>query len=191
MRLVVGMTGSSGIVYGVRMLEVLKRCSVETHLIMTEWAKKCLSLETDYDLKYLKGLASSYSDDSNMAASVSSGTYKTDGMIIIPCSMKTLSSVANGYEETLVARAAGVTIKESRKIVIVPRETPLSSIHLENMLKLARAGVVILPAMPGFYNKPKDMDSLINHIVGKCLDQFGIEHDLFRRWGTPETKGRD
>ncbi|MDE1727207.1 MAG: UbiX family flavin prenyltransferase [Thaumarchaeota archaeon] len=184
MRLIVGITGSSGIVYGIRMLEVLKRCNVDVHLIMTEWAKKCLALETDFDLKYVKSLAGSYSEDSNMAASVSSGTHKTDGMIIIPCSMKTLSSIANGYEETLVARAAGVTIKESRKMVIVPRETPLTSIHLENMLKLARIGIVILPAMPGFYNKPKNVDDLLNHVVGKCLDQFGIEHDLFKRWGT-------
>ncbi|MDE1826336.1 MAG: UbiX family flavin prenyltransferase [Thaumarchaeota archaeon] len=184
MRLVVGMTGSSGIVYGIRMLEVLKRCNVDVHLIMTEWAKKCLALETDFDLSHVKSLAGSYSEDSNMAANVSSGTHKTDGMIIIPCSMKTLSSIANGYEETLVARAAGVTIKESRKLVIVPRETPLTSIHLENMLKLARIGIVILPAMPGFYNKPKNVDDLINHVVGKCLDQFNIEHDLFKRWGT-------
>jgi len=184
MRLVIGMTGSSGIVYGIRMLEVLKRCKVDVHLIMTEWAKKCLVLETDFDLKYVRSLASSYSEDSNMAANVSSGTHKTDGMIIIPCSMKTLSSIANGYEETLVARAAGVTIKESRKLVIVPRETPLTSIHLENMLKLARIGIVILPAMPGFYNRPKNVDDMINHIVGKCLDQFGIEHDLFKRWCT-------
>ncbi|NHI03247.1 Flavin prenyltransferase UbiX [Candidatus Nitrosotalea sp. TS] len=184
MRLVVGMTGSSGIVYGIRMLEVLKRCNVDVHLIMTEWAKKCLALETDFDLSHVKSLAGNYSEDSNMAANVSSGTHKTDGMIIIPCSMKTLSSIANGYEETLVARAAGVTIKESRKLVIVPRETPLTSIHLENMLKLARIGIVILPAMPGFYNKPKNVDDLINHVVGKCLDQFNIEHDLFKRWGT-------
>ena len=184
MKLVVGITGSSGIVYGIRMLEVLKRCNIDVHLVMTEWAKKCLALETDFDLNYVKSLAGSYSEDSNMAASVSSGTYKTDGMIIVPCSMKTLSSIANGYEETLVARAAGVTIKESRKLVIVPRETPLTGIHLENMLKLARIGVVILPAMPGFYNKPKNVDDLINHVVGKCLDQFNIEHDLFKRWGT-------
>lgn len=186
MKLVVGMTGSSGIAYGIRMLEVLRRCNVDVHLIMTEWAKKCLVLETDYDLKYVKSLASGFSEDSNMAASISSGTHKTDGMIIIPCSMKTLSSIANGYEETLVARAAGVTIKESRKLVIVPRETPLTSIHLENMLKLARIGITILPAMPGFYNRPKNIDDMINHVVGKCLDQFGIEHDLFKRWGNAE-----
>ena len=116
MRIVIGITGSTGIIYGIRILEVLKKSKIETHLIMSEWAKKCLTLETKYDLKYVKSLADSYSDDSNMAASVSSGTYKTDGMIVIPCSMKTLSSIANGYDETLVARAAGVTIKEARKI---------------------------------------------------------------------------
>lgn len=184
MRLVVGLTGSSGIIYGVRMLEILKQCNVSTHLIMTEWAKKCLVLETDYDLQYVRSLAENYSDDSNMAASVSSGTHKTDGMIVIPCTMKTLSSIANGYEETLVARAAGVTIKESRKLVLVPRETPLTSIHLENMLKLARTGAVILPAMPGFYNRPKSIDEILNHVIGKCLDQFGIDHQLFKRWKT-------
>lgn len=183
MKLVVGITGSSGIIYGIRMLEVLGKCSVDVHLIMTEWAKKCLALETDYDLNHVRSLASAYSDDSNMASSVSSGTHRTDGMIVIPCSMKTLSSIANGYEETLVARAAGVTIKEGRKLVMVPRETPLTSIHLENMLKLARIGIVILPAMPGFYNRPKNVDDLVNHVVGKCLDQFGVEHGLFKRWG--------
>lgn len=184
MRLVIGMTGSTGVTYGVRILEVLKECKVETHLVITEWAKKCLTMETSYKLDDVKALASSYSDDTNLAASISSGTYKTDGMIVIPCSMKTLSSIANGYDETLVARAAGVTLKESRKLVLVPRETPLTAINLENMLKLARLGVVILPPVPGFYTKPKSIDELIDHTVGKCLDQFGIEHDLYKRWGT-------
>lgn len=184
MRLVIGITGSTGIIYGIRMLEVLKKCKVETHLIMTEWAKKCLVLETKYNLKHVKSLADSYSDDTNMAASVSSGTYKTDGMIVIPCSMKTLSSIANGYDENLVARAAGVTIKESRKLVLVTRETPFTSINLENMLKLARIGVIILPPIPGFYNKPKTIDDIVDHTVGKCLDQFDIEHKLFKRWKT-------
>jgi flavin prenyltransferase len=188
MRLVVGITGSSGILYGIRMLEVLRKYKIDVHLIMSEWSIKCLKLETDYDLKYVRTLAKNFSEDSNMAASISSGTYKTDGMIVIPCSMKTLSSIANGYEETLVARAAGVTMKESRKLVIVPRETPLTSIHLENMLKLARVGVVILPAMPGFYNRPKKIDDLVNHVVGKCLDQFDVDHDLFKRWGTPKSR---
>lgn len=184
MKLVVGITGSTGVVYGVRMLNVLREKKVETHLVMTEWAKKCLSMETDYKLDDVKALASQYSDDSNLASGISSGTYRTDGMIVIPCSMKTLSSIANGYDETLVARAAGVTMKESRKLVLVPRETPLTAIHLENMLKLARLGVVILPPVPGFYTRPSSIDELVDHTVGKCLDQFGIEHDLYKRWGS-------
>lgn len=184
MRLVIGMTGSTGAIYGVRALEVLKDCKVETHLIVTEWAKKCLAMETDYTIEYVKKLATTYSDDANLAASISSGTYKTDGMIVIPCSMKTLSSIANGYDETLVARAAGVTLKEARKLVLVPRETPLTAINLENMLKLARLGVIILPPVPGFYTKPKSIEQIIDHTVGKCLDQFDIEHDLYKRWGT-------
>ncbi|MEW6043740.1 MAG: UbiX family flavin prenyltransferase [Thermoproteota archaeon] len=184
MRLVIGMTGSTGVIYGVRALEVLKECKVETHLVITEWAKKCLAMETSYTIDDVKKMATTYSDDSNLAASISSGTYKTDGMIVIPCSMKTLSSIANGYDETLVARSAGVTLKESRKLVLVPRETPLTAINLENMLKLARLGVVILPPVPGFYTKPKSIEQLIDHTVGKCLDQFNIEHDLYKRWGT-------
>ena len=184
MKLVIGMTGSTGVIYGVRMLEVLKECRVETHLVITEWAKKCLSIETSYKIDDIKNLATQYSDDSNLASGISSGTYKTDGMIVIPCSMKTLSAIANGYDESLVARAAGVTLKESRKLVLVVRETPFTAIHLENMLKLARLGVVILPPVPGFYTKPTTIDDVINHTVGKCLDQFDIEHDLYKRWGS-------
>lgn len=184
MKLVIGITGSTGVVYGVRILEALKECGVETHLVITEWAKKCLSMETIYKLDDVKNLAAQYSDDSNLASGISSGTYRTDGMIVIPCSMKTLSSIANGYDETLVARAAGVTLKESRKLILVTRETPLTAINLENMLKLARLGVVILPPVPGFYTKPKSIEQIIDHTVGKCLDQFGIEHNLYKRWGT-------
>lgn len=183
MKLVVGITGSTGVIYGVRLLEVLKEKQVQTHLIISQWAKKCLSMETDFTIDYVKSLATTISDETNMAASISSGTHKIDGMIVIPCSMKTLSSIANGYDETLVARAAGVTLKESRKLILVIRETPLTAINLENMLKLARLGVVILPPVPGFYTKPKTIDEIINHTVGKCLDQLNIEHDLFKRWG--------
>jgi len=184
MKLVVGITGSTGVIYGIRLLETLKRLNIETHLIMSEWAEKCIVMETDHDLNYVKSLATQCSDETNMAANVSSGTHKTDGMIVIPCSMKTLSSVANGYDETLVARAAGVTLKESRKLILVVRETPLTAINLENMLKLARLGVIILPPVTEFYTKPRGIDDMINHIVGKCLDQFDIEHDLFTRWGS-------
>ena len=183
MKLIVGITGSTGVIYGVRILEVLKEKNIETNLILTEWAQKCIAMETDYKLDQVKSLATTVSDETNMAASVSSGTHKIDGMIVIPCSMKTLSSISNGYDETLVARAAGVTLKESRKLVLVPRETPLTAINLENMLKLARLGVVILPPVPGFYTKPKTIEELVDHTVGKCLDQFDIEHNLYKRWG--------
>ena len=184
MRLIIGITGSTGVIYGVRILEILKEKNIETHLIITEWAKKCLAMETDYSFEQVKSLATTISDETNMAASVSSGTHKIDGMIVIPCSMKTLSSIANGYDETLVARAAGVTMKESRKLILVARETPLTAINLENMLKLARLGVVILPPVPGFYTKPKTINELVDHTVGKCLDQFDIDHGLYKRWGS-------
>jgi len=184
MRLIIGITGSTGVIYGIRMLEVLKDTGVETHLIMSEWAEKCISMETKYSVEQVKSLATTISDEKNMAASISSGTHKTDGMIVIPCSMKSLSSIANGYDETLVARAAGVTLKESRKLILVARETPLTAINLENMLKLAQLGVVIMPPVTEFYTNPTSIDAMIDHIVGKCLDQFDIEHDLFTRWGT-------
>lgn len=184
MKLIIGITGSTGVIYGIRMLETLKKLNVETHLIMSEWAEKCISMETEYTSDSVKSLATSVSDEKNMASSVSSGTHKVDGMIIVPCSMKTLSAIANGYDNTLIARAAGVTIKESRKLILVARETPLSAIHLENMLKLSRLGVVILPPVTEFYTKPQSIDDIVNHGVGKCLDQFNIEHDLYPRWGT-------
>ena len=184
MELIIGITGSTGVIYGVRILQVLKDKGIQTHLIMSDWAKKCLSMETDYSIEKVISLATTTSEDSNMAASISSGTHQIDGMIVIPCSMKTLSSIANGYDETLVARAAGVTMKESRKLILVPRETPLTAINLENMLKLARLGVVILPPMTEFYTKPKTISELVDHTVGKCLDQFNIEHNLYKRWGT-------
>ncbi len=184
MKLIIGITGSTGVVYGIRMLETLKKLDVETHLIISEWAEKCIPMETEYAVDYVKSLANATSDEKNMAASVSSGTHRVDGMIVAPCSMKTLSAIANGYDDTLIARAAGVTIKESRKLILMVRETPLSAIHLENMLKLSRLGIVILPPVTEFYTKPKSIDDIVNHGVGKCLDQFNIEHNLYPRWGT-------
>ena len=184
MKLIIGITGSTGAIYGIRMLEALKKLNVETHLIMSEWAEKCISMETEYTIDYVKSLATNTSNEKNMASSVSSGTHRVDGMIIAPCTMKTLSAIANGYDNTLITRAAGVTIKESRKLILMARETPLSAIHLENMLKLSRLGVVILPPVTEFYTKPKSIDDIVNHGVGKCLDQFNIEHDLYHRWGT-------
>ena len=183
LKIIVGITGSTGAVYGIRMLEVLKTMGVETHLIISKWGAKCITVETGHGSEYAQSLATSFSDEKNMAANISSGTHKTDGMVVSPCSMKTLSAIANGYDDTLIARAAGVTIKESRKLVLMVREAPLSAIHLENMLKLARIGVVILPPVTEFYTSPKTIDDIINHGVGKCLDQFGLEHNLYKRWG--------
>lgn len=176
-------TGASGVIYGIRTLEVLRELRVETHLIMSEWGAKNIKIETDKTADYVRSLATKCYEDDNMAAPMSSGSFRTDGMAVIPCSMKTLASIANAFDDSLVSRAAGVCIKEQRKLVLVPREAPLSKIHLENMSKLADAGAVILPAMPGFYHRPKTIDDLINHVVGKLLDQFNIDHGLFRRWG--------
>lgn len=183
MRLVVAITGASGVIYGIRALEILKRLKVETHLIMSEWGAKNVEIETSNTADYVRSLATKCYEDDNMAAPVSSGSFRTDGMAVIPCSMKTLASIANAFDDSLVSRAAGVCIKEQRKLVVVPREAPLSKIHLENMTKLAGTGAVILPAMPGFYHRPKTMDDMIDHVVGKVLDQFDIDHGLFKRWG--------
>jgi len=183
MRLIVAITGSSGVIYGIKVLEVLLKIKIETHLIISKWGERNVQIETDKSVEFVKSLATRNYNNDDMAAPISSGSFKTDGMAIVPCSMKTLSSIANGYDDSLVSRAAGVCIKESRRLVIVPRETPLSKIHLQNMISLADIGVIVLPAMPGFYHRPKSMDDLIDHIVGKILDQFGIEHNIFMRWG--------
>ncbi|HKU49507.1 MAG TPA: UbiX family flavin prenyltransferase [Nitrososphaera sp.] len=183
MRLVIAITGASGVIYGIRTLEALKKIGVESHLIISEWGARNIKIETDYTVDYVRSLPTGVYEDDNLAAPVSSGSFRTDGMAVVPCSMKTLASIANGFDDSLVSRAAGVCLKEQRKLVVVPRETPLSKIHLGNMAKLADAGAAVVPAMPGFYHRPKSMDDLINHIVGKVLDQFGIEHALFKRWG--------
>ncbi|MGE5822485.1 MAG: UbiX family flavin prenyltransferase [Nitrososphaerota archaeon] len=181
-KIVIGFSGASGIIYGIRLLEILHSINIQTYLIISEWAKKNIEIETDKTLEYIKSLSSVNYDNFKLDASVSSGSFLHDGMVIVPCSMKSLSSIANGYDDTLISRAASVTLKESRKLIIVPRETPLSRIHLENMIKLQEAGAIILPAMPGFYHNPSTIDEIIDHLVGKILDQLKIEHDLFKRW---------
>lgn len=181
-KIVIGFSGASGIIYGIRLLEILHSINVQTYLIISEWAKKNIEIETDKSLEYVKSLSSVNYDNFRLDASVSSGSFLHDGMVIVPCSMKSLSSIANGYDDTLISRAASVTLKESRKLIIVPRETPLSRIHLENMVKLQEAGAIILPAMPGFYHKPSTIEEIIDHLVGKILDQLNIKHDLFKRW---------
>jgi 4-hydroxy-3-polyprenylbenzoate decarboxylase len=182
-RIIVGLTGASGVIYGVRLLEALKSLEVETHLILSDWSIVNLSLETDYELSYIEGLVTRKYDNRDLMAPVASGSFRATGMVIAPCSMKTLAGIATGYSENLVERAADVTIKEQRKLILVPRETPFSAIHLENMLKLARIGVVIAPPLPAFYTKPKSIMQIVDHQVGKIIDQFGWKHDLLRRWG--------
>jgi flavin prenyltransferase len=181
-KIVIGFSGASGIIYGIRLLEVLHSINIQTFLIVSEWAKKNIEIETDKTLEYVKSLSSINYDNFKLDASVSSGSFLHDGMVIVPCSMKSLSSIANGYDDTLISRAASVTLKESRRLILVPRETPLSRIHLENMIKLQDAGAIILPAMPGFYHKPSTINEIVDHLVGKILDQLKIKHDLFSRW---------
>ncbi len=182
MEIVVGITGATGSIYAVRLLEALKEKGVYTHLIMSYWARENLIVESKYSPDYLESLAAEVHDNKNLGARTSSGSYVTDGMVIVPCSMKTLSSIANGYCENLISRSADVTIKEGRKLVICPRETPLNVIHLENMLRLARIGVRIVPPMPAFYNHPSSIEDIISHHVMKLLDQFGISNANGNRW---------
>ena len=181
-RLIVGMTGATGAILGVRLLEALKECDVESHLVISNWARRTIEHETPYTIKQVSALATVYHNATNMAAEISSGSFITDGMVVIPCSMRTLGNIAHGIGETLVHRAADVVLKERRRLVLVARESPLSEVHLENMLKLARMGVTIVPPMLAFYNQPKSIDDIVNHIVTRVLDQFGISAPFARRW---------
>ncbi|MDO6355042.1 UbiX family flavin prenyltransferase [Caloramator sp. CAR-1] len=183
MRLIVGISGGSCAIYGVGLLKVLKELNIETHLVVSSMGEYVLEHECGYKLEDVRKLASYSYDNKDLGAAIASGSFKTDGMVIVPCSMKTLSAVANGYSESLLTRAADVCIKEGRKLILVPRETPLSPIHLENMLKLSRIGVKIMPASPAFYNNPKSISDLVAFMVGRILDQLDIEHSLFTRWG--------
>ncbi|EDU4940905.1 UbiX family flavin prenyltransferase [Salmonella enterica subsp. arizonae] len=183
MRLIVGMTGATGAPLGVVLLQALRTIpNVETHLVMSKWAKTTIELETPYTSMEVAALADYCHSPADQAATISSGSFRTDGMIIIPCSMKTLAGIRSGYAEGLVGRAADVVLKEGRKLVLVPREMPLSTIHLENMLTLSHMGVAIVPPMPAFYNLPQTVDDIIQHIVARVLDQFGLEHTCARRW---------
>jgi len=182
LRLIVAITGASGVIYGKRLLEVLREKKVETHLIVSKAAEKVIEHELEATKKDLERLASHVYSVDDLSAPFMSGSFQTDGMIIIPCTMKTLAGIANGYSDNLVLRAADVTLKERRKLIVVPRETPLSVIHLRNMLTVAKLGVAVIPAMPAFYHKPKKIDDLVDFVVGKVLDCLGVEHKLFKRW---------
>ena len=185
MRLIVAITGASGVIYGKRFLEALKEKNVETHLIISKAGEKMLQYELGVARRDLERLASHVYDEDILTAPIASGSFITDGMAIIPCSMKTVAGIAHGYSENLILRAADVTLKEKRKLVIVPRETPLNAIHLRNLLELAMQGVAVIPAMPAFYHKPEKIEDLVDFIVGKVLDTLGIEHNLFKRWSAP------
>lgn len=182
MRIVVGMTGGSCTLYGVALLKALEQLNIESHLVVSRMGEHVLAHETGMSLKELQAMASHSYDITDLGAAVSSGSFKTDGMVVIPCSMNTLAAVASGVSSNLIQRAADVTIKERRRLVLVTREMPLSPIHLENMLKLSRLGVTIMPASPGFYHKPQTIGDLVNIMVGRTLDQLGIEGNLFERW---------
>lgn len=183
MEIIVGITGATGTIYAVKLLEALKKFEhVNVHLIMSKWAQQTLITETKYDLDYINSLADAVYDNLNMGAKISSGSFLSDAMLIVPCSMKTLSSIANGYCDNLITRAADVTIKEGRKLIMSPRETPLSAIHLQNMLKLSQLGVKIVPPMPAFYNKPETVEDIVNHQVMKLLDQLNLSLPEGKRW---------
>ncbi len=182
MKLIVGMSGATGAIYGVRLLERLREAGVETHLVLSRWGVRTLLHETPYTREQVEALAHTSYAQGDMGAAISSGSFKTDGMIIVPCSAKTLGAIAHGYGENLVHRAADVVLKERRRLVLAVREAPFSDIHLENMLKLSRMGAVILPPMPAFYHHPRTIDDLVDHTVGRMLDQFGIDMPGAVRW---------
>jgi 4-hydroxy-3-polyprenylbenzoate decarboxylase len=190
MRLIVAVTGASGVVYGKRLLQVLKDKNVETHLIISNAAEKVIEHELRLDKKDFHKWTDHIYEADDMTSPLMSGSFKTDGMVIVPCSMKTLSGIVHGFAHDLILRAADVALKEKRRLIVVPRETPLNTVHLRNMLAAAELGVFVVPAMPAFYHKPKEINDLVDFIVGRILDCLGLEHDLFRRYSGMKTRSR-
>lgn len=189
MRLVVAITGASGVVYGVRLLEELKKSGVETHAIVSNAAYLTMKYETKYTPEYISGLPTRLYKEEELDAPVASGSFLTDGMVIAPCSMKTLSGIAYGFENTLVIRAAMVALKERRALLLLIRETPLSSIQIESMLRCSQAGAVVMPASPSFYNDPKDVSAMVDQMVARVLDSLRIPHSLGKRWSGASLRG--
>jgi flavin prenyltransferase len=183
MEITIGISGASGVLYGIHLLEILAEKGIKTHLILTDAAKQIINIETDYTPAKVEKLATWSYSQKDFSAPIASGSYRTAGMIIAPCSMKTLGAIANGVSDTLLTRAADVCLKEERKLVLMTRETPLNLIHLENMVIAKKAGASILPACPGFYSRPKTLEDLIDIMAGRALDLLGIENDIYRRWG--------
>lgn len=180
--ILVAITGASGVIYGLELLKALNQLDIETGLLISDAAKIVIKYELDTSLEDIISLADYYYEANEIDSSVNSGSFKFDSLIIIPASMKTISAIANGYASNTISRVADVALKERRKIVLVPRETPLRDVHLENMLKISREGGIILPAMPGFYHDPKEISDITNFIVGKVLDVLGIDNEMFKRW---------
>ena len=184
-RIVVGISGASGVTYGVRMLELLRKTDFETHLIISKAGKLNIEIETSYKPAEVEAMADFTYDHKDMAAALASGSFLTEGMVVIPCTIKSLSGIANAYNENLLVRAADVTLKEKRKLVLVVRETPLHIGHLRLMTMAAEMGAHLLPPVPSFYHQPKTIEDIIDQTIGKVFDYIGIEHELFNRWGEP------
>jgi 4-hydroxy-3-polyprenylbenzoate decarboxylase len=182
-KMIVGISGSSCSILGIRLLEVLKNLGIETHLVITGTAKKLIGHETSYSVRDVEKLASKVYDNDDLFAPIASGSFRTLGMVVIPCSMKTLGGIASGYSDNLLLRAADVCLKERRKLVLVARETPLSYIHIENMRRVTLAGAIVLPPVMTLYSKPKKTEEMVDHIIGKVLDSLGIENRVYKRWG--------
>jgi 4-hydroxy-3-polyprenylbenzoate decarboxylase len=192
MRLIVAITGSSGAIYGIRLLEALRAAKkVETHLVISKGGKQTLALETGRSLKSVQAMADVVYNDLDLAAAISSGSFRTAGMIVAPCSMKTLSGIVHSYADNLVVRAADVVLKERRKLVLLPRETPLHAGHCKLLFEAAQLGAIIAPPMPAFYNAPKSVDDIVDHSVGRVLDLFDIDSGKLRRWTGGKGRGRD
>lgn len=180
--IIVAITGASGVIYSVKLLEALKILKIKTGVLISDPAETILDYELGLKKEDIKKLADYYFDKNDLTASINSGSFIFDSLVVLPCSMKTLSAIANGYGDNSITRVVDVALKEKRKVILVPRETPLRSVHLENMLKISKEGGVILPAMPGFYHKPENLEDISNFIVGKILDSLKIENSLFKRW---------
>jgi 4-hydroxy-3-polyprenylbenzoate decarboxylase len=183
MRLIIGISGSSGVIYGIRMLEMLRAFDeVETHLVMSRYGRLNIELETDYSPKEVEALADEVHGDRNQAASISSGSFGVDGMIVAPCSMKSLSAIVHSYADSLLVRAADVCLKERKQLVLMPRETPLHTGHCKLLYEASQLGAIIAPPMPAFYNKPESLDDMINHNVARVLDLFNLDTGQLKRW---------
>jgi 4-hydroxy-3-polyprenylbenzoate decarboxylase len=189
-RMIVGITGASGAVYGIRLLEALRDAAVETHLVMSDTAKRVATLETGRMPEEVERLASFSYSNSDLEAPIASGSFQTLGMVVVPCSIKSLSAIAQCFSDTLLVRAADVALKERRRLVLVVRETPLHVGHLRLMTTVTEYGAVVLPPTPGFYNVPQRLEDIVDHIVGKILDQFEVEHTLYKRWEGSDGGGR-